>query len=284
MSLLSPTLEAFWAVMQKGTVQEASKILGITQTGVTQRIRSLEKQLKITLFLRSRTGMKLTPEAEVLLQYVQLSKENEGMTLSRLQKPSFESNIELGISGPSRILQSRVIPKLFSLSQKFQNIKLNMIDCSYGDSLKRLKDGSSTFAFLSPEQSTRELKTKIIKPQVYRLYASKNLKLKKDFLSQCPLIIDSTHLQLFESFISNNKIKLLKNQKTHLSNELLMTQHLVKQGLGFSFLSEDFVKSNPTKDLINVLPNSYIEEKMILGWYHRSKMPDYFKAMIESIT
>ena len=52
MSLLSPPLEAFWAVVRKGTVQDASYILGITQTGVTQRIRSLEKQLKTTLFTR----------------------------------------------------------------------------------------------------------------------------------------------------------------------------------------------------------------------------------------
>ena len=67
MSLLSPTLEAFWAVVRKGTVQDASHILGITQTGVTQRIRSLEKQLKTTLFTRSRKGMKLTAEGEALL-------------------------------------------------------------------------------------------------------------------------------------------------------------------------------------------------------------------------
>ncbi|MBY0451706.1 MAG: LysR family transcriptional regulator, partial [Bdellovibrionaceae bacterium] len=60
MSLLSPPLEAFWAITRKGTVQDASKILGITQTGVTQRIRALEKQLKTTLFTRSRKGMKLT--------------------------------------------------------------------------------------------------------------------------------------------------------------------------------------------------------------------------------
>ena len=284
MSLLSPTLEAFWAVTQKGTVQEASKILGITQTGVTQRIRSLEKQLKITLFLRSRTGMKLTPEAEVLLQYVQLSKENEGVTLSRLQKSSFESNIELGISGPSRILQSRVIPKLFSLNHKYQNIQFDLINCTFSDSLKKLKDGSSAFAFLSPEQSTRELKTKTIKPQVYRLYGTKKNGLKKDFINSSTLIIDSAHQQIFEKFISKNKIKLLKSRKIHLSNDLAMTKDLVDHGLGISLFSEDFVKLNPSKDLIDIMPNYAFEEKMILGWYHRSKMPDYFKAMIDSIS
>ncbi len=284
MSLLSPTLEAFWAVTQKGTVQEASKILGITQTGVTQRIRSLEKQLKITLFLRSRTGMKLTAEAEVLLQYVQLSKENEGVTLSRLQKSSFESNIELGISGPSRILQSRVIPKLFSFNNKYQNIQFDLINCSFEDSLKKLKEGSSTFAFLSPEQSTRELKTKTIKPQVYRLYGSKKTRYKTDFLDSAPIIIDSTHHQIFKNFVLKNKFKLLKNQKVHLSNDLAMTKDLVEQGLGISLFSEDFVGTNPSKDLIHVLSGYTYEEKLILGWYHRSKMPDYFKAMIESIT
>ncbi|MGZ3690202.1 MAG: LysR family transcriptional regulator, partial [Pseudobdellovibrio sp.] len=91
MSLLSPPLEAFWAVVRKGTVQDASYILGITQTGVTQRIRSLEKQLKTTLFIRSRKGMKLTTEGEALLQFVKGSLEIEGMALSKIQRAAKDS-------------------------------------------------------------------------------------------------------------------------------------------------------------------------------------------------
>ena len=115
MSLLSPSLEAFWAVYQSGTVQEASRKIGITQTGVTQRIRSLEKQIKASLFIRSRKGMRLTAEGEALRQYVKQCIDIEGMTLSKIQKAARDSIIEVGISGPSSILRSRVIPNLIPL-------------------------------------------------------------------------------------------------------------------------------------------------------------------------
>jgi DNA-binding transcriptional LysR family regulator len=38
----------------------AAKKLGITQTGATQRIKALEHSLGVTLFTRSRSGMRLT--------------------------------------------------------------------------------------------------------------------------------------------------------------------------------------------------------------------------------
>ena len=69
MSLLSPRLIAFLAVAQCKTVHRAADKIHITQTAVTQRIRALEHSLKTTLFIRTRKGMNLTPEGEVLLRY-----------------------------------------------------------------------------------------------------------------------------------------------------------------------------------------------------------------------
>jgi len=45
MSLLSANLNAFIAVIRQGTVMVLASELYLTQTGVTQRIRALEKDL-----------------------------------------------------------------------------------------------------------------------------------------------------------------------------------------------------------------------------------------------
>ncbi|HTL13188.1 MAG TPA: LysR family transcriptional regulator, partial [Bdellovibrionota bacterium] len=66
MSLLSPQLQAFSAIVRTGTVHGAARQLGLTQTGVTQRIRALENTLSATLFVRSRKGMSPTSEGEAL--------------------------------------------------------------------------------------------------------------------------------------------------------------------------------------------------------------------------
>ncbi|MCM0606619.1 MAG: LysR family transcriptional regulator [Xanthomonadaceae bacterium] len=57
MSLRSPQLEAFLSVAKSKTVHGAAKDLGITQTGVTQRIRALEGSLSTTHAYENRTRM-----------------------------------------------------------------------------------------------------------------------------------------------------------------------------------------------------------------------------------
>jgi predicted transcriptional regulator len=62
MILLDPQLHAFEAIVKTGTVHAAAKLLHLTQTAVTQRLRMLEQRMKTTLFIRSRRGMQLTTE------------------------------------------------------------------------------------------------------------------------------------------------------------------------------------------------------------------------------
>ena len=45
MSLLNHGLEAFLAIIRQGTVHGAAREIGLSQTGVTQRIRALERDL-----------------------------------------------------------------------------------------------------------------------------------------------------------------------------------------------------------------------------------------------
>src|SRR4051794_16075738 len=85
MSLLPPHLQAFVEISRRQTVIAAAHALGITQTGVTQRIRALESQLSTTLFIRSRRGMRLTPEGEALLRYCEGAAALEGKALARIQ-------------------------------------------------------------------------------------------------------------------------------------------------------------------------------------------------------
>src|SRR5262245_16370890 len=75
MILKSNHLMAFEAVVEFGTTYGAAKALKLTQTAITQRIKSLESSLGLTLFVRSRKGMSLTDEGKTLLQYSKASNE-----------------------------------------------------------------------------------------------------------------------------------------------------------------------------------------------------------------
>ena len=62
MKLMSSQLLAFWQIHENRSVHGAARKLGLTQTAITQRLKVLETELKVSLFTRTRRGMEITPE------------------------------------------------------------------------------------------------------------------------------------------------------------------------------------------------------------------------------
>ena len=58
---------AFIKVTEHGSVTAAASELGISQSGLTQLLNSLEDELGLDLLIRNRSGVKLTEEGEQLL-------------------------------------------------------------------------------------------------------------------------------------------------------------------------------------------------------------------------
>lgn len=286
MSLLSPSLEAFWAVVQKGTVQDASYILGITQTGVTQRIRSLEKQLQTTLFIRSRKGMKLTNEGEALLLFVKGSLEIEGMALSKIQRAAKDSITEVGISGPSSILRSRVIPTLTKLTTQFPLLRFRFDLSDTESNVDKLKTGFCDFAILEHHHVSREMDSKILKAERYCLYgpASWKRRLLSEIIKTEPIIdFNQTDMMTF-SLLEKYKLKMHSKKERHYANNTDALISMVVSGLGYSVLAEEFaqhyVKSGK---LVKLSSDMFYEYKIALAWYPRSEKPEYFKSIIKSL-
>jgi DNA-binding transcriptional LysR family regulator len=76
--MLRPHLKTFLTVCETGSFNKAAGALFITPSAVLQQIQTLETELNVTLFLRHRKGVSLTPEGEYLLQKARtLSQINE---------------------------------------------------------------------------------------------------------------------------------------------------------------------------------------------------------------
>ena len=63
--------KTFLEIRQTGTFAKAAEHLHVTQTTVTTRIQMLEQQLGCTLFIRNRSGARLTEEGECFAPYAQ---------------------------------------------------------------------------------------------------------------------------------------------------------------------------------------------------------------------
>lgn len=291
MSLLSPSLEAFWAVVQKNTVQDASKILGLTQTGVTQRIRSLERQLGVTLFIRSRKGMKLTTDGEHLLRYVKVSIENEGMTLAQLKNTAKDHIIRLNISGPSSIMRSRVIPNLININEKYPFIRFAFQFSDTETILEQIKTGQCDIGLLNPKFVANEFDSKMLQPQKYVLVGPVSWKRKmlSDALLEYQIIDFEPNDYMTYEFLEKFKLISVTELKTkianrHFANNTDAIAQLVSQGWGYSVLTEEFWVQNREKyKLMNLIPEKTLNYPLALAWYPRYQMPEYLKEIIRKI-
>lgn len=286
MSLLSPNLMAFLAIVRNQTVHGAARELGITQTGVTQRIRALEASLSTTLFTRSRKGMMQTHEGQALFRYCQAAVDLEGEALSQITGAGKQSTVRVCVTGPSSIMRSRIIPKTLETLKRYTEIavlfELNDLEIREDG----LRSGKAQLAILSRERVAREMDSKVLKPEKYVLVGPANWKkrLVADIVRQERIIdFDPSDTMTF-SYL--RKFKLLDKAKSerHFLNNTESLVEMFHAGLGYGVLTLEFAKPYLDQGKIVTLNSGEIyENSLALAWYPRPRMPGYFKALVDAI-
>lgn len=125
MGLSSSQLEAFFAVSQTLNFTNAAAKLYITQSALSQRILNLEKELELTLFIRDRSGLRLTEAAIKLVRYCQQKNNLELEVLASLRPDDpkvFGGVVRIG--GFSSIMSSVVVPALGQLTSVHKKVTI----------------------------------------------------------------------------------------------------------------------------------------------------------------
>ncbi len=286
MSLLHPGLEAFVAVIRHSTVHGAAREIGLTQTGVTQRIRALERQLGTTLFTRSRKGMHPTPEGEALHRYCQSARDLEGQLLSFLHNNTDEATVRVNICGPSSIMRSRIIPGSVKILDAHPNVTFTFNLNDDESSLKQLKSGESQLAVLSRNEVVNELDSKLLAPSSYILVgpaAWKSLPIEEVVATQRIVDFNATDKATFQFLKKFNLFEKCIRER-HLANNIDALASLIAKGCGYSVLTRKFAEPLfRAKQIIDLMPGRQLELEFALAWYPRHEMPPYFAKLIKSI-
>lgn len=286
-SLLSRDLEAFAKVCETGTVLEASRQLKLTQTAVTQRVKSLEKHLRVSLFTRSRKGMARTQEGESLFRYCRSVKELEGAAFADLLGSSEKAIKNLAISGPSSLMRSRVIPRMTSLMKDQKNLHVRFDLTDIQTTPEKLKRGEVDLALLSPDQVRLEMDSKLLTPEKYVLVGPSQWKKRKlEDVVEAEVIIDFDPSDLFTfNFLEKYRLKSRARKDRHFANNTDALTSLVSSGVGYSVLSQEFAQGYIKRgELIDLAPGWVWDFKVALAWYPRREMPEYFQAAIKTIS
>jgi LysR family transcriptional regulator (chromosome initiation inhibitor) len=286
MRLLNPNLLAFMTVYQKGSVTAAAVELRIGQTAVTQRIRSLENEIGVSLFTRSRKGMKLTTEGKSLLNYCLRANELEGQTFSELNHKESNTEIEVRLAGPTSYISGRAIPNCKGILQDSLHLNLQFMIDDRDNRLELLKNGLADLVVLYPHQVPSELDSKLIKPDEYLLLGHPSWKGRdlKDILQKERLFAfhenDHTSLNYLKKFGLLNNLK----RPRLFVNENLALASLMKYGIGFGLLSKEIAEPILSKGELIVLNQGLtLKDPLALAWYPRAKMPHYLKEIIKAL-
>ena len=134
-------LEAFLAVVQKGSFTKAAEHLNLTQPSLSARIYQLEQNLQGALFLRTKRPVQLTPLGEVLVSYAE-----RGLSILKAGQEAVRS-AQLGITGKITVCcpfsqSTYLIPQVVSqFSQEYPLAEL-YIETGHSDfAIRQLLDG-----------------------------------------------------------------------------------------------------------------------------------------------
>lgn len=286
MSLLSHNIAAFYAVAKIGTVHGAARKLGITQTGVTQRLRALERELGVSLFLRSRSGMKTTVEGEALFRYCCQAEDLEGPVLSQIRGGGERSEVHVTVSGPTSLMTSRVVPQCVPCYAKFPSLQLHFKMTDDDDGAALLRSGLATFAIIARSDVPKDLDSKLLKPERYLLVATSGWKGRRlaDILASERIVDFHEHDATTKAYLKRFELDGALSRPRLYANNNEAIIHLFKAGVGLGVLTAEIAaESIANGSLIALNGGKTLDEHSALCWYPRNEKPGYFAEIIKSI-
>lgn len=237
--------KVFYYVATTLSFSEASRQLFISQSAVSQSIKTLEKKLGHTLFIRSTKKVLLTPEGELLLEHVKpaLQMLDEGESLlsgSNMLKG------QLRIGASDTICRYFLIEYFRRFHQSYPDVRIKVTNSTSIGCVELLEKGQVNLIVCNSPNSRlgNHMKVKVLKDfhDVFvgdpDCFAFKHLPCSLKELLEYPILMlsskSTTSEYLYHTFAVHD-LKLLPEVELN-SNDLLMD--LARIGLGIACIPD----------------------------------------------
>lgn len=239
----------FYYVVCNGSFTKAAQELCISQPAVSQAIKWMEKNLGSELFVRVPKGVKLTPEGEVLFQYIKKGYETILLGESQFQKMLDLENGEIRIGASDMTLQFYLLPYLERFHKQYPKIKVNVTNAPTPETIEYLADGAIDFGIVTtPIRHEDNLGVQNVRPIQDIFVASNRYQelegsvLTYDTLQQYPIIClekkTSTRAYM-DQFLRENNVVL--EPEFELATSDIIVQFALR-GLGIGHVVKDFAQ------------------------------------------
>lgn len=262
----------FYTVALYKNITKAAAKLYISQPAVTMSIKKLEEELETILFIRTKRGVILTAEGEVLLEYVSQAMENLKAGENKLEnmKKLEEGTIRIGIG--TTLAKYFLMEYLAKFHQEYPKVAIHINTNMTAKALQDLKNGKIDVAIISTDIQEfsglevlyeKEIQDVFIASS--KSYPMKGNSIKLEELNQYPLLLQSENSstrQFLDQFTLKNGIKL--NCAMDLASYSLVIE-FAKIGMGIGFVTKDYItKELKNKELVEVKVTPSIPKRKIL--------------------
>ena len=156
-------LERYFAllkILEIGSFTKAADAMGYSQSAVSQMVQSLESELSLKLLYRSRNGIKLTPEGEALLPYIQRTVNHYNAMLEKTRELKGLNGGLIRIGTLSSV-SSQWLPGLIKYFQtRYPKVHFLLHQGDYTTIPAWVRAGEIDFGFVNPDaESVRGLHT-----------------------------------------------------------------------------------------------------------------------------
>ena len=243
-------LKYFYIVAKYKNITKASENSLVSQSAISKAIKNLESQLDCKLFIRSKKGVELTKEGEILYNS---SKKIINILNNDLDKLSSTKTINILVG---KVLADKIlVPYITLFRKKYPNICINFKCTNIDGVLEKIKNQEADFAVgyyienlddkYEQIEISKELHPIFVCNSSYKELINRKVDIKE--LENYPFIISSkgatTHkfaLDLFDKYELN-----IKPTMEVLGTSLI--EQFVKNGLGISILTEEFITEELNK-------------------------------------
>ncbi len=269
--------KVFYYVATSLSFSEASKQLFISQSAVSQSIKTLEKKIGQTLFIRSTKRVQLTPAGELLLQHIEPAMNLIQRGEEQIQNVNETQLGQLHIGASDTICRYFLVPYIQKFHQAYPDVPIKITNATSTVCVDLLEQGQVD-VIISNYPNDR-LNASYVHKTVSTFadvfvgnpnhYPETNEEMTFKDISEHPVLLlekNSTTSQYLHHIFLQHQLDLVPEFQLH-SNDLLID--LARIGLGLAFVPDYCVKKE-AKDLKIIQTKEKLPQRQLVAAIHPS--------------
>ena len=141
--------ESFLTVAECNSISAAAKRLYVTQPAVSAEIATLERSLGVRLFFRTNRGVRLTPEGQVLYDYIKKAFSFITAGEEKLRELGGLKAGLLRIGASDMTLRFFLLDYIADFRSRYPDVRLSVTNAPTPQTLRALRDGQIDFGVVS---------------------------------------------------------------------------------------------------------------------------------------